>query len=223
MKNLSEEDKMKEKTLVINIFKVIIILSAVIGVILNSLAADEHIKQFAYFTLQSNILVAVVYTLTFCKFSKSRIFLLIKNQATVAIVLTGIVFNLMLRPYLSGSDYNPNTISDFLVHVLTPILVLMEFIIFSEHGLIKRYDSLYWLIFPFIYWIFTLVFVGLGGNFDTENYQSNYPYFFLNFQENGILWFLLVLVFIVLTGYLLYFLDRKLVKNKDGGLKDGSL
>jgi small-conductance mechanosensitive channel len=105
-------------------------------------------------------------------------------------------------------DYNPNTISDFLVHTLTPILVLLEIIFYQRKGLVKVYYPLIWLVFPLLYWIFTLVYVALGGNFNGETYVSDYPYFFLNFADNGYWGFILVLVFILFIGYLIYYIDK---------------
>lgn len=203
---------MTKKALITKIFRLIIIFSAVIGVILNSLNSDVPLKQFTYFTLQSNILVALIYITSFFLRKESKTFDFIKNLATVAIILTGLVFNFMLRPVVQGFDYNPNTISDFLVHTLTPILVLLDFIFFSNHGKIKIFDPLYWLAFPLFYWIFTLIYVAFGGNFNGETYESNHPYFFLNFQEYGIGYFLLVIAIVQVISYALYYIDKLMYK-----------
>jgi hypothetical protein len=204
------------------IFKILIIISAITGFLLNTFSYESPFKQYAYFTIQSNILVAVVYLILVLKKDKSSFLLIIKNQATLAIILTGLVYNLMLRPYLDGIDYNPNSLSDLLVHTITPILVLTDFIVFTKNGLMTILEPLYYLIFPLIYWIFTIVYVALGGNFNFDTEESNYPYFFLNFEKFGIGYFLLVLVFIIIIGYLLFFLNKTILKKK-GGTENGNI
>jgi hypothetical protein len=205
---------MTKKDILTKIFRIIIILSAIIGIVLNASNSVEPSKQFIYFTLQSNVLVAIVYIILIFLKKESRIFNLVKNQATVAIILTGLVFNLLLRPVVDGYDYNPNTISDFLVHSLTSFLVLIDFIFFTNHGKIKKIDPVYWLIFPFIYWIFTIIYVAFGGNFNGETYESNYPYFLLNFKEYGIVFFLLVVIFVLIISYMLFYIDKLMFKRR---------
>jgi len=204
------------------IFKILIIITATVGFLLSTFSYESPLKQYAYFTIQSNILVAVVYLTLVIKKDKSSLLLIIKNQATLAIILTGLVYNLMLRSYLDGIDYNPNSLSDLLVHTLTPILVLTDFIVFTKNGKMTVFEPLYYLIFPLIYWIFTIVYVALGGNFNFDTEESNYPYFFLNFEKFGIGYFLLVLGFIILIGYLLYFLNKTILKKK-GGIEIGNI
>jgi len=204
------------------IFKILIIITATVGFLLSTFSYESPLKQYAYFTIQSNILVAVVYLTLVINKDKSSLLLIIKNQATLAIILTGLVYNLMLRSYLDGIDYNPNSLSDLLVHTLTPILVLTDFIVFTKNGKMTVFEPLYYLIFPLIYWIFTIVYVALGGNFNFDTEESNYPYFFLNFEKFGIGYFLLVLGFIILIGYLLYFLNKTILKKK-GGIEIGNI
>ncbi len=196
------------------IFHVIIVLSAVIGMILNVLGSKTPLKQFTYFTLQSNLLVAIIYTVSLISKKQSKLFVIVKYQAALAIVLTGLVFNILLRPVVGDYDYNPNTISDFLIHTLTPILVLLEVIFYQRKGLVKVYYPLVWLVFPLFYWLFTLLYVALGGNFNGETYVSDYPYFFLNFADNGYWGFILVLVFILFIGYLIYYVDKTVYLRK---------
>jgi hypothetical protein len=195
-------------------FHIIIVLSAVIGMILNVLGSKTPLKQFTYFTLQSNLLVAIIYTVSLILKKQSKLFVIVKYQAVLAIVLTGLVFNILLRPVVGDYDYNPNTISDFLIHTLTPILVLLEVIFYQNKGLVKVYYPLVWLVFPLFYWLFTLLYVALGGNFNGETYVSDYPYFFLNFADNGYWGFILVLVFILFIGYLIYYVDKTVYLRK---------
>ncbi|MDD3712918.1 MAG: Pr6Pr family membrane protein, partial [Candidatus Izemoplasmatales bacterium] len=143
--------------------RIIVVIAAITGFLLNSLTSRTPFRQYAYFTIQSNILVATVYLIILFKKDDSRFLQVLKTQATVAIILTGLVYNLMLRPYLNGIDYEPNTLSDLLVHTITPILVIIEYICFQKANKTPWYFPLYNLIFPLVYWLFTMVYVALGG------------------------------------------------------------
>jgi hypothetical protein len=217
------EAGMDKKVIFKKIVYAIIFISAFLGIIVHNSTADNPFHKYAYFTLQSNLLVAILYFTLLFKKTKNRAFYLFENQVALAIILTGLVFNLMLKPYINIEEYNPNGFSDFLVHTLTPLLVIFERIFVSETNKIKLIDPIFWLIFPFFYWIFSIVFVLFGGDYNTETTQSNYPYFFLDFKEWGIWYFLLVLVFIVGIGYLLYFIDRlriAIIENKALKMKE---
>lgn len=199
------------------IFKIIIILAAMLGIILHTLESKTPMKSFTYFTLQSNLLVVIIYLLVLVKGFKSRFITIVFNQAVISIILTGLVFNLLLRPTLGGIDYQLDSLSDILIHSLVPALVLIDRFVFSDVLLLKIYEPLYFLAFPFVYWLFSLLYVILGGNFNGENYQSDYPYFFLNFAENGIVYFLLVVIFILMLSYFVYAIDllkQKTLKRK---------
>jgi hypothetical protein len=199
------------------IFKIIIILAAMLGIILHTLESKTPMKSFTYFTLQSNILVVIIYLLVMVKGFKSRFITIVFNQAVISIILTGLVFNLLLRPTLGGINYQLDSLSDILIHSLVPALVLIDRFVFSDVLLLKIYEPLYFLAFPFVYWLFSLFYVILGGNFNGENYQSDYPYFFLNFAENGIVYFLLVVIFILMLSYFVYAMDllkQKTLKKK---------
>ena len=77
---------MRNQNLIKNIFRTIIIISATAGFILNSLGSTTPFRQFAYFTLQSNVLVAVVYLILVFKKQESKILRIFKNQTVVAII-----------------------------------------------------------------------------------------------------------------------------------------
>lgn len=190
------------------IFKLIILVAALLGVILHTVQSETPLQSFTYFTLQSNLLVVIVYLMMLLREFKSRLFQIIYNQTVIAIVLTGIVFNLLLRPTLGSIDYEVDSLSDILIHSLVPGLVLIDRFVFGKVGTIKKYDPIIYLSFPLFYWLFSMFYIVLGGNFNGDDYISNYPYFFLNFPEYGVGYFVLVIVFIVLLGYFVFGVDR---------------
>jgi len=77
------------------IFKIIIFLSAVTGIVAHIITFGEPLQKFTYFTLQSNFLVAIIYFILILKQERSRFFTLIENKIVIAFVLTGLVFNIV--------------------------------------------------------------------------------------------------------------------------------
>ena len=207
---------MDKSNLTKKILRIIIFLLATIGFIWNTLRFDSPLKQLTYFTIQSNILVAFVYLVLLLKKEETKLLIILKRQATVAIILTGLVYNFILKPYLGDFDYTPNTLPDLLVHSIIPLLVFVDYLVFSHRFKVKIFEPLYSLIFPLIYWLFTIIYRLVGGNYNGTNYESDYPYFFLNFPEYGVGYFLIVLVFIITIIYFLYIIDLFINKRYKG-------
>ncbi|MGE4378664.1 MAG: Pr6Pr family membrane protein [Candidatus Izemoplasmatales bacterium] len=207
---------MDKSNLTKKILRIIIFLLATIGFIWNTLRFDSPLKQLTYFTIQSNILVAFVYLVLLLKKEETKLLIILKRQATVAIILTGLVYNFILKPYLGDFDYTPNTLPDLLVHSIIPLLVFVDYLVFSHRFKVKIFEPLYSLIFPLIYWLFTIIYRLVGGNYNGTNYESDYPYFFLNFPEYGVGYFFIVLVFIITIIYFLYIIDLFINKRYKG-------
>jgi len=123
----------------------------------------------------------------------------------------------MLRPFLLTSDgYDPTTLRDFLVHVLTPLLVFGDFLLFDRRGEVGIYEPLKWMAFPALYWVYTIIYTALGGTFYlSDDATSQYPYFFMNIAEYGPLPIFVVALSVVLIGYCLFWVDRGLLKRKE--------
>ncbi len=182
-------------------------LTALLGVILHLVQSDEPLKSFIYFTLQSNLLVVIVFFWLFLAKKENKLLNFFVNQAFVGIFLTGLVFNIMLRPTIDPSTYELDSLADLLIHTVVPSLVLLNQLLLIKPISINRIEPLMYLFFPLIYWLFTIVYVWLGGNFNGDNYESNYPYFFMNLEEYGVGYFILVIIFVILVGYFVYFIN----------------
>ena len=101
--------------------------------------------------------------------------------------------------------------SNFFVHGLIPILVLIDWIIFSEKGVYRKYDPLKWCIFPIIY----SVFIYIRASFSITIFNGSlYPYPFYSPNDMGNWWnvifcLLCISVIYLLGGYGLYWLKKK--------------
>ncbi|MGE4571685.1 MAG: Pr6Pr family membrane protein [Candidatus Izemoplasmatales bacterium] len=197
-------------------FKFLIVLSSALGVILAIVHADDSLYPLTYFTNQSNLLVFLIYLFYIFYYKKyQEKWITIIYQVVLAIVLTAIVYHLMLRPYIDPKTFGVNPFTDLLVHTVTPILVVVERIIFGKKGILQRKQALLWLTFPFLYYLFVLLYGFLGGSFHAgTDYESKYPYFFLNIKEEGIGYFFFVISLILMIGYLMVFINRVLLNRK---------
>ncbi|MFH0992717.1 MAG: Pr6Pr family membrane protein [bacterium] len=191
-------------------------MCSAVGTALLLYHSHDAVATLSYFTTLSNLIVVGFFTWILIRelMGKSNASVKIaffKGGVTVGIVLTGLVYNLLLRPFLNNNDfgYDPRTIQDMFVHVVTPLMVAIDFIVFDAKGLIKKTTPLFWLIYPAGYWIYILIYNAFGGRFEgTGHVLSPYPYFFMNIPEYGPWGAMIVAAFVVGIGYGLYGIDR---------------
>ncbi len=197
--------------------KTVVILSAVIGTLIsylagrNSFMGGRHV--FMYFTIQSNILMAII-----CGYG---LYLLLKDKeitggwytflfvGTVSITLTGFVFAFMLAPILGDNAWN---LQNTLTHLIVPLASVIDFFVMSDATKIKKTSVFFVTIPPILY----AIYAGIGF---VNNWQFaegvNYPYFFLNWGSKAgafgftnelpfmgsVWWILVLLIFLIIVGY----------------------
>ncbi len=114
---------------------------------------------FSYFTILSNLLVAVC--LTTSLFSPSSgigsFFSKVTVQSAIAvyIFIVGLVYNLVLRGIISLSGFA--WVVDNLLHVVVPLLFVLYWFIFTPKKVLQWKNILPWLIFPAVYLIYSLL------------------------------------------------------------------
>lgn len=110
--------------------KVVVILSAVTGTFLSWYAGRSSFMGgrtvFMYFTIQSNIALAVICLIGLIKMLKgkplSNLWYIIKFVGTVSITLTGAVFCFVLAPTMQQGVWN---IQNVLTHVVVPVVGML--------------------------------------------------------------------------------------------------
>lgn len=117
---------------------------------------------------------------------------------TILILVTLIIYNLLLGDMLDPHYWR---VRNVIMHLLGPILVVVDFLLFSPANILKWQAILYSLVLPYVYVVVTLV-IGLFSN--------TYPYFFLDVNEIGYFgvfrWVLiLTLGFLVLSALLVLY------------------
>lgn len=194
-----------------------------------------------YFTMQSNIWIAVVDTLLAVLMLRSlktgsyalnpRLYLL-QQVFTVAITLTGVVFCFVLMPsFLAQGDIGMFILKSYeqlFLHVATPLLAAVDLLVFTRHSSFKKSQCLWAALPPLYYLAFSAVGYVRGWNFGGGN---NYPYFFLNYDSPagffgfsdempyfmGSFYWILALVVFVLGVSLIYIaaVNRRIKKHSD--------
>jgi hypothetical protein len=177
------------------------------SVALSGSAGGAVVAMLRYFTILANLLLAVVYggaalgvkTLA----TPSRL-----AGATLAILLVGVIYGLLLRDLLvlSGGA----KLADLLLHHATPILAPVFWLAYAPKGGLTRRHPLIWAVFPLVYFVYALARAAADGV---------YAYPFMNVAKIG--WTqtginaAAIAVGFILCGYVIVWLDGRLARRPD--------
>lgn len=205
-------------------YRILVVLSLLAGILINVIKTKSVSAILSYFTLQSNILCFAVFaSIVFMELRKknykSEVYYLVKGGITIAILITGLTYLFALSPTGFCMDFQQKTlanktISNLLVHVVSPILVTLDYFLFDEKGHFKRYYPIIWLCIPFDYLLYVYTYSSSGGTFFNIGGSKKFAYFFLDYEKIGYLgvakWVMLITLCILFVSYLLVWFDRKM-------------
>ena len=164
------------------------------------------VNYFSYFTILSNILVAICCTACLLAphsaagrfFSKATV----QTAIAVYIFIVGLVYNLVLRQIWSPRGWQ--LVIDNILHVTVPLGFVLYWYFFTPRRQLQWKDLLPWLLFPAAYLTYSLL---RGAQVDW------YPYPFIHAGQLGYgkvaLNALGVLAAILITGSLLIAINRR--------------
>lgn len=212
MNNLSEKQQK-----ISYLLKCIVIVSAVVGTFLSGFAGRRYFmggsRVFMYFTIQSNIAIAIISTIGFFFMRKdkpvSNLWKVIKFVGTVSITLTGVVFAFVLAPTLGVQAWN---LQNTLTHLVVPVMSVIDFFVVAPGANISKKNVIFVTIPPLLYAIYAGIGYVLGWEFADG---INYPYFFLNWGSpagafgftnelpfmGSAWWIMVLLLFLIIIGY----------------------
>lgn len=168
---------------------------------------------FVYYTNISNLiafgLMAYLWVIEYRIYQgKKAIFKYpnVRFVITILILVTLIIYNTLLGNMLEPSYWQ---VRNVIMHLLGPILVVLDFLLFNPSNNLKWYAILYSLILPYLYVLVTL-FIGV--------FTNSYPYFFLDVNVIGYLgvfrWVLILTAgFLVLSAILVLY-NKKIKQYK---------
>ena len=190
-------------------------------------------KMLMYYTIQSNIFVVVLFGILVVKTAIG-----LKNDGKhgnvdytprlafvcmVDIFITFLVFWTLLAPQLSklSEGYSMWSFTNLATHGITPILLIIDYYMFTPFGRLKYRDTYYIAIFPVLYLVMSTIagFSGYTYALSENGSVTRFPYFFIDYDQNG--WFVLLYVFVIMIvilsiSHLLYLLDKKSAKKSLG-------
>lgn len=169
----------------------VIVLAAVVLQLVLTLTKDPSVGRFettparlvnffSFFTIQSNITVAVTTGLLAVRLDRdSTVFRVFRLDGIVCIIVTGVVFHVLLADQvLHGWD----AVTDFVLHTLSPILCPLGWLVFGPR---RRIDPrlvglavippLGWLVYAFLY----------GGIAKDRLGVHYYAYEFMDVTQHG--------------------------------------
>lgn len=195
---------MQTKQMFSVIFKILLlffVLTALFQEIFPSTGARPG--ALLYFTIQSNVLVALylIYTLFFTRKNKSTFLV---GLILLAITMTGLAYNFLIYHIFTDWHSAAYSFSRTATHVIVPIGFLINWLLFEEHGNMKWRYSIYWLIYPCLYGL-GVALIGIKTGISL--------YFFWNPSQGLIVmskWFLLMTLAFLIIGLLFIIIDHAL-------------
>lgn len=135
----------------------------------------SFVNFFSFFTILSNILLAVVFLASAWVGKRGRWVSSLRGAAVLYMTVTGLVYAALLRPYNADGGLVIPWI-DLVLHQLMPLVALLDWLLVPPRNKISKKMILSWLIFPLAFLIYSLI----RGHF-----ANWYPYPFLNPSDQG--------------------------------------
>ncbi len=172
----------------IRVYRYLLALPALSGIAISYFAIipGAHVSRltmtvnfFSYFTMQSNLLLAMTLLCAqiapLSSIGKWASKPSVRSALLLYVGIAGIVYFLMLRDVWHPRGWQ--LFGDQILHYCVPLLYAADWIFLSERGRLSWRDVLWWLAFPAAYSAYTLA----------HGYISRfYPYPFLDVRDIGL-------------------------------------
>lgn len=207
-----------------NVKRNIALIYRIVIVVVSAVALFLNFKLFTfkigilYFTNFSNLLCLLYFSaLVICMILKKErnddLHYIIKGMVTMAITLTMFLYYFILNS--NAVAFKNHMLECNLVHLVVPLLVIFDYIIFGIKGNLKKNYPFIWSGILFVYQIIITIYMFLGGTFVDG---SKFPYFYMDTSRYGFwgvcLNILIILVLYVAYGKFIQILDNKLENKK---------
>lgn len=203
-------------------YKFLVLFSLLTGIVLNIINTSSIIAILSYYTLISNIIcfftfLGILIAIFLKKdYRKSKKYYVIKGMVVIAIFITAIMYQIALMPYGFQMDYNFGNryLANLLVHIVSPLLVILDYFIFDCKGKFKWFNPFLGLFIPLFYVIYVYLYHLIGGRFFGIGGSRDFAYTFLDYNQigySGVAKFIIIMTIFILTiSYLLVLIDKKL-------------
>jgi len=162
---------------------------------------------FSFFTIQTNILVFITFLLSalvVASGKQKRWVDILRSITTVYILVVGIGFAILLSG-LENVALTAVPWDNTVLHYIIPVAVFIDFLIDRPKRKIKLVQSLWWIAYPILYVVYSLVRGDIVGW---------YPYPFLNPATKGFSGVIITVLGLVALGVILIALVTRITKRK---------
>jgi len=146
------------------VYRLLVALVAAVGVTIDLLLGSP-VRVLSYFTIQSNILLAVVFVLAARRAWTARrpLSSALTGATLLYITITGLVYHLLLAnassPFsMTGGTAAPTGwqwISNQILHTAVPIAALLDWLLLTTPGRLHLRQAATWLLYPLAYLAFS--------------------------------------------------------------------
>ena len=196
---------MIEKRNIITAYRVLLMAVILYGLYLSifmPLRPYEGLPAIAYFTIQSNILVVLALLYFIFNPEPGRFRTILRGCVLLYIMATGLIFHVILVPALPEYFAEGLAFRHHITHTIAPLGFSLDWLLFDHSKQLRYSDARYWPIYPFLYWLFSVI-QGI--------YSGMYPYFFYDVQAIGlgatILWLVALIAIFTIIGLILVWID----------------
>jgi hypothetical protein len=129
-----------------------------------------------------------------------------------AITVTMLIYLIVLVPTrFADGDAEIFSLTDNLIHIITPVLVIVDWLLFVPKGSFRWVDPLLWTLVPYAYLTWAFAYGALGGEFTPG---QAYPYPFMDVDALGLggvaQWIIALTIALIAVGFVFVIIDRAL-------------
>lgn len=130
----------------------------------------------------------------------------------MAITVTMLIYLVVLVPTrVDAGDSDIFSLTDNLIHIVTPIVLIVDWLVFVPKGSFRWVDPLLWTLIPYAYLAWAFLYGALGGEFTPG---QRYPYRFMDVDALGVVgvsqWVIALTIALILVGFVYVIADRLL-------------
>ena len=130
----------------------------------------------------------------------------------MAITVTMLIYLVVLVPTrFADGDTDIFSLTDNLIHIITPLLVIVDWLVFVPKGSFRWTDPLLWTLIPYAYLVWAFIYGAVGGEFTPD---QKYPYPFMDVDALGVggvaQWIVALTLALVVVGLVFVVIDRAL-------------
>ncbi|MET7437222.1 MULTISPECIES: Pr6Pr family membrane protein [unclassified Streptomyces] len=171
------------------VFRLLVVLAASAGVALELRLGSSPVRVLSYFTIQSNVLLAVVLLVSARRAWSARrpLHPMLTGGVLLYIVITGLVYHVILANASSpfsmtgGPPTGWHAVANHLLHTVTPIAAVIDWLLLTSPAPVRVSQAAAWLLYPVAYLLFSVA----RSAMIPSTSSGRYLYPFLDVDRHG--------------------------------------